>query len=123
ASTRRAIAAVQARGPRCVLATSMRTEDTPHDAIDMVVGEGGTLHQLRTPRLELSINGAGDALAALFLFHYLRGGTAGEALAEAGSAIHGLLVHTARAGARELQMVAAQDEFVAPSRRFLARPC
>lgn len=110
-------------GPRCVLVTSLRTDDTPEDAIDMLVGEGGRFHLLRTPLHPLSINGAGDAIAALFLFHRLRSGSAAVALAEAGSAIHGLLARTAAAGSREILTVAAQDEFVTPSRRFEAETC
>jgi len=110
-------------GPRCVLITSLRTDDTPAEAIDMLVGEGGAFHRLRTPLHPLSINGAGDAIAALFLFHRLRSGSAVVALQEAGSAIHGLLARTAVAGSREILTVAAQEEFVNPSSRFVAAAC
>ena len=68
--------------------------------------------------LPLDINGAGDAIAALFLFHRLRTGQAAPALAAAGSSIYGLLHRTAVAGSREILTVAAQDEFVTPSRLF-----
>jgi pyridoxine kinase len=118
-----AVAALQAMGPRTVLVTSLRTDATPDDAVDMLVGEGGDFHLLRTPLLPLSVNGAGDAIAALFLFHRLRLGTAAEAVQEAGSAIHGLLRRTAEAASREILTVAAQEEFVAPSVRFTAIPC
>jgi len=114
-----AIAALQSRmhgaGPRCVLLTSLRTDATPADALDMLVGEGGQYHLLRSPLLPVDLNGAGDALAALFLFHRARTGSAAAALAQAGSAIHGVLRRTAAAGSRELLTVAAQDEFVRPS--------
>jgi pyridoxine kinase len=110
-------------GPRCVLLTSLETETTPGDHIDMMAFEGGAFHLLRTPRLPVSVNGAGDAIAALFLFHRLRTGSAVAAMEAAGSSIHGLLRRTAEAGAREIQMVAAQEEFVAPTTRFQAVPC
>ena len=110
-------------GLRCVLLTSLLTDDTPPDAIDMLAAEGGAFTLLRTELLPVSLNGAGDAIAALFLFHRLRSGTAVTALEEAGSAIFGLLRRTAEAGSRELLMVAAQDEFVSPTRRFRAEPC
>jgi pyridoxine kinase len=110
-------------GPRCVLLTSLDTDETPADQVDMLVGEGGTFHLLRTPRLPVSVNGAGDAIAALFLFHRLRTGNAAAALEEAGSAVHGLLRRTAEAGSREILTVAAQEEFVAPSRRFASVRC
>jgi pyridoxine kinase len=110
-------------GLRCVLLTSLETETTPGDHIDMMVSEAGHYHLLRTPRLPVAVNGAGDAIAALFLFHRLNTGSAVAALEAAGSSIHGLLRRTAEAGSREILTVAAQDEFVAPTRRFTAVAC
>jgi pyridoxine kinase len=127
AQAKAAIAALQARmhpvGPRTVLLTSLRTDTTPADSLDMVVGEGGAFHLLRSPMLPLDLNGAGDAIAALFLFHRLATGSAVAALEAAGSAIHGVLRRTAEAGSRELLTVAAQDEFVRPSKQLRAIPC
>jgi pyridoxine kinase len=107
-------------GPRSVLVSSLTTGETPQDAIDMLVGEGGAFHLLRTPRLPIAANGAGDALAALYLYHRLLSGDAAAALSAAGSSIHGLLRRTAEAGSKELLTVAAQDEFVRPSVRYRA---
>ena len=115
-------ATMRAGGPRCVPLTSLETATTPGDHIDMMVAEGGAFHILRTPRLPVSVNGAGDAIAALFLFHRLNTGSAVQALEAAGSSIHGLLRRTAEAGSREIQLIAAQDEFVAPTTRFHALP-
>ena len=72
--------------------------------------EAGAFHLLRTPRLPVAVNGAGDAIAALFLFHWLRTGDAVAAMEAAGSSIHGLLRRTAEAGSREILTVAAQEE-------------
>jgi pyridoxine kinase len=110
-------------GPRVVLVTSLRTAETPSGCIDMLAGEGGQFHLLRTPELAIEANGAGDALAALFLFHRLASGSTAMALERAGSAIFGLLRRTAEAGSRELLLVAAQDEFVAPTTQLCAIPC
>ncbi|GJD51548.1 Pyridoxal kinase PdxY [Methylobacterium crusticola] len=118
ADAKRAVAAVQATGPRVVLVTSLHTAETPPDSIDMLAAEGGTVWRLRTPRLSLSVNGAGDATAALFLVHYARSRSAGEALGAAAASVFGLLRRTAEAGSREILTVAAQDEFVSPSRTF-----
>ena len=107
-------------GLRCVLLTSLETDTTPGDRIDMLAAEGGSFWLLRTPRLPVAVNGAGDAIAALFLFHRLRGGTAVAALEAAGSSVHGLLRQTAEAGSREIVMVAAQEEFVSPTEWFTA---
>jgi pyridoxine kinase len=110
-------------GPACVLLTSLETDSTPQDCIDMMTFADGAFHLLRTPRLHLSVNGAGDAIAALFLFHHLRAGNAVTALEAAGASIHGLLRRTAEAGSREILTVAAQQEFVAPTQTFTATTC
>jgi pyridoxine kinase len=115
-----AVKAVQERGPRAVLVTSLHTEDTPADAIDMLACDDTDRFRLRTPRLQMVVNGAGDAIAALFFAHYLRSGKIDEALSRAGSAIFGVLAKTAEAGAPEIQIVAAQQEIVEPSRLFEA---
>jgi len=116
---RRAVARLRSMmassGPQVVLVTSLQTNDTPPDAVDMLAADADGIHLLRTPLLPISVNGAGDAIAALFLFHFLRTGAAQAALEAAGSAIHGLLRRTAEAGSREIVIVAAQDEFVSPS--------
>ena len=122
AEAKRAVEAVQRLGPGVVLVTSLHTDETPSDAIDLIAGEGGALHRVRTPRLDLDVNGAGDAVAALFLVHYLRTRSAAEALAAAASSVYGLLRRTVEAGSREIVLVAAQDEVVCPSRVFRAEP-
>jgi len=110
-------------GPRVVLVTSLQTDDTPPEAVDMLAADADGMHLLRTPLLPIAVNGAGDAIAALFLFHFLRTRSAQAALEAAGSAIHGLLRRTAEAGSREILTVAAQDEFVSPSVWFRAQHC
>ena len=118
AQTRAALAALHARGPSVILVTSLRLEDTPVDALDMLVSENGELWRLRTPRLAISINGAGDLLSALFLFHWLKTRAAPQALASAASSVYGVVAATAASGERELALIAAQEEFVRPSRLF-----
>jgi len=111
------------QGPACVLLTSLETNETPADSVDLLTFEAGAFHRLRTPKLKLSVNGAGDAIAALFLFHRLESGSAVTALENAGSSIFGLLRRTEVAGSREILAVAAQNEFVTPSRIFRAEAC
>src|SRR3954463_16206793 len=113
-----AVAAVQALGPQVVLTTSLVTDDTPDDAIDLLASEGGRHFRVRTPKLGVSVNGAGDAIAALFLAHWLRTRFAADALGAAAASVFGLLQATEDAGSREILLVAAQDEFVAPTRTF-----
>jgi len=120
ADVKQAVAAVQAMGPKAVLVTSVETQETPSDSIDLIAGEGGRFWRVRTPRLSLSVNGAGDAIAALFFVHYARARSAQGALAEASASIYGLLKRTEEAGSREILTIAAQDEFVSPTHRFSA---
>jgi pyridoxine kinase len=113
-----AVAAVQQRGPRVVLTTSLVVDDTPDDAVDLLASQDGRHWRVRTPRLGLSVNGAGDATAALFLAHWLETRSAAEALSRATASVFGLLARTDAAGSREILLVPAQDELVAPSRVF-----
>jgi pyridoxine kinase len=120
AAAKEAVAVLQAMGPRTVLLTSLNVAETPADSVCMLAAEGGAFWRVTTPLLPVSVNGAGDAVAALFLFHRLRSGSAAEALAAAASSVFGLLRRTAEANSREILTVAAQEEFVEPSRRFAA---
>ena len=117
-----AIDAVHALGPRVVLVTSLHTAETPPDAVDLMVSDAKGRFRLRTPKLPLALNGAGDAIAALFFAHLLRTGSAAEALGRATSSVFGILRHTAQAGAHEMLLVEAQDEIVAPGRIFVPEP-
>jgi pyridoxine kinase len=117
---RDAVQAVHDRGPRVIMVTSVNVAETPQDAIDLLASDAKTCFRLRTPKLPLAINGAGDAIAALFFAHYLRSGRAGEALSNAASALFGVLAKTAELGTPELALIAAQDELVNPSRVFAA---
>jgi pyridoxine kinase len=117
-----ALKALHDRGPRAILVTSLHTAETPEDCIDVLASDASGRFRLRTPKLPLVVNGAGDAIAGLFFAHYLRSGRIEQALAQAASAIFGVLAKTAEAGTREMQIVAAQDEFVTPSKMFEAEP-
>ena len=105
-----------------VLVTSLALDDTPQDGVDLLAADPGGVWRLRTPKLPIAANGTGDTIAALFLFHRLQTGSTAGALAAAASATFGLLNRTLQAGSRELLTVAAQDEFVHPSRLFAAEP-
>jgi pyridoxine kinase len=117
-----AVDALHARGPRAVLVTSLRTAETPADCVDLLACDDAGRFRVRTPLLPVSVNGAGDAIAALFFAHYLRTGAVAEALSCAASSVFGVLRRTAEAGARELLLIEAQEEIVAPSRVFRPEP-
>ncbi len=116
----RACNILHAMGPKTIMVTSLYVEDTPKDSIDLLASGPDGCFRVRTPLLGLSINGAGDTIAALFFFHVLTTGSTAEALTQATSSIFGMLKLTQEAGAREISLIAAQQEFVKPSRVFRA---
>jgi pyridoxine kinase len=122
AQARDAVRAVHDLGPRAILVTSLHTEDTPKDSIDLLASDETGMYRLRTPLLPLSINGAGDATAAMFFAHFSRAGNVAEAMACAASSIFGVLSKTVEVGSPEIQLVAAQEEIVKPSKMFEAVP-
>jgi pyridoxine kinase len=118
ASALRAIDALHERGPRIVMVTSLDTDDTPSDAMDVVASDGKQRFRVRTPRVQFTVNGAGDAIAGLFLAHHLQSGSLADALSLATSSVYGVICRTAEAGSRELLLIASQQEFVRPTRVF-----
>jgi pyridoxine kinase len=115
ADTIAAMDALHALGPRIVVVTSLHTRETPPDAIDVLASDRECCFRARTPRLPVTVNGAGDALAALFAGHFLRDGLVREALTRSVASIFGVLRATVEAGSREILLVDAQEEIVAPS--------
>ena len=119
-AARRAIAALRARGPRVVVATSLQLDDTPAGALDILAGDGTGLWRVRTPNLPISVNGSGDLFASLFFHHWLEARDTRDALSRATSSVHAVVKATLNAGSRELSLIAAQDEFTHPSQLFVA---
>jgi pyridoxine kinase len=117
-----AAASLRARGPKAVLVTSLTRANAPADMIEMLVDTADGSWLVATPRLPIdpSPNGAGDAVAALFLAHYLRTFDPAKALERSAAGIYAIFLATRRYRTRELQMVAAQEEFVQPTHLFPA---
>ncbi len=115
-----AVDALHRLGPAVILATSLHTGETPGDAIDLLASDASGRFRVRTPKLPISVNGAGDAIAALFFAHHLRTGSAADALSRAVSSVFGVLRRTAEAGSREILLIDAQEEFVNPTTVFPA---
>ncbi|MFC4350215.1 pyridoxal kinase PdxY [Fodinicurvata halophila] len=110
----------RALGPKVVLVTSLKTSETPEDSIEMLSVSDEGAWRVRTPMLPLDIppNGAGDAVTALFLAHFLKTRSAPDSLAAMATAVFEIISATLEAGTRELQLIAAQDRFVAPRQPF-----
>ena len=119
-AARRAVAALRARGPRVVVATSLQLDDTPAGALDILAGDEAGLWRLRTPKLPISVNGSGDLFAALFFHHWLETHNTPETLSLTTSRVHAVVKTTLDSGSRELSLIAAQEEFTSPSQLFAA---
>ena len=111
-----AVEQVRATGPRTVLVTSVVGADIPPDEIAMVAVDPTGAYLVRTPRLPLEVNGAGDVTAALFLAHLHDG--VDVALGRVASSIHGILAATYEAGSREILLVQAQSTVAEPRCEF-----
>jgi len=126
ADAKTACAALQARmrpaGPRIVLVSSLRAAETPDGALDMLLAAPAGFFVLRTKLLPGKFNGAGDTLAALFLFHLLATQDAESAATRAAASVAALLRRTRRENSVELLTVAAQQAFVAPGICLHATP-
>lgn len=126
----RALAAAEAlaarmrpAGPRIVAVTSLDLDDTPADALDLLVLHGDRRTRLRTRRLDVQVNGAGDLIAALFLHHVCAGADAATALRRAASSVWSVLEATRPdpvTGRGELALIAARDAIVNPTVEILA---
>lgn len=110
------------RGPRIVVVTSVVAPDLDADQIHMLAVGADGAWLVSTPRIDQTFDGSGDVTAAVFLAHYLATRSVSDALGRAASTLYGLLKATFDLGRHELALVAAQDEFVAPSHAFTARP-
>jgi pyridoxine kinase len=102
-----------------VVATSVMLSGAEgHLAVIADCAEGAWV--VRTPLLPVTLNGTGDAFTALFVGHYLLAGDVPTALERAVSAMYAIVEATYKAEARELRIVATQDQIIAPTRPFRA---
>ena len=114
--------ALRARGPGFVICTSCASGKSAKGKVETLAVGGEGAWRVVTPLLPSTLYGTGDAFAAIFLVHYLERAALDEALSRAVSAVYGLMKATfARdPDAEELDLVAAQEEIVAPSEMFKA---
>ena len=120
-STIAAIQQLRDRGPSVVLVTSLSRADSDPNTIEVMAVDAQSACLIATPRLPISVNGAGDATAAIFLAHWLMGNPLAVALEKTVNSIFAVLALTAEKNAREIQLVAAQDEIANPPARFKAQ--
>ena len=125
AETLDAVDAVMALGPRAVLVTSVHRPDAAPGTLEMLAVDATGAWIVATPYLPFKANGSGDVTAALFTAHYsqhfAQAGSAKTALERTTASMFELLQRTHDSGARELQLVQAQDSYVAPTAHFAAQ--
>lgn len=109
---------VRSTGPGVVLVTSVITEETPEDSLDMVAVSDEGAWIVRTPRLPINPPGAGDLTSAVFLANVLDGHDLPTALARTTSSVYAVMEATAEADTREMRIVASQDALAAPAMQF-----
>jgi len=110
--------AARAMGPDTVLVTSVVHDDAPPDTVSMVVVTGAGAWLVSTPMLPVTFTGAGDVTTAVFLASLLRTSDPASAVATTAAVLYAVCSATYRSGEGELQLVAAQDQIVAPAEIF-----
>jgi pyridoxine kinase len=116
ASALAVLRAALALGPRIVVCTSVRRDDRPPGRLETLAATADGVWSATVPELSQQIYGAGDMFSALMLARLLRGDDAAAAMAFASAAVWGVLSASIKAGSMEPVIVAAQEEFVTPSR-------
>lgn len=120
---KRACEAIHGLGPSVVLITSFKPRDEADSSISMFLSSPEGFRILSTPELPVDppLNGAGDLTAALFLGHYLEKRDPVAALEAMADSVYSVFERTYAAKARELCLVASQDEIASPKGRFQAK--
>jgi pyridoxine kinase len=109
---------VRAAGPDVVLVTSVLTQDTPDDRLDLVLVSGDGAWRTRTPRLSVHTSGAGDLTTAVFLANLLDHQDLEQALVRTTSSVFAVMEATESSPETELQIVAAQERLAHPRMEF-----
>jgi pyridoxine kinase len=127
---RKAIDQLHTRGPKIILVTSFREGIHPHspdaplhgDHIEMLVSDGNQVYRTCTPELPLQAGmaGSGDLTTAVFLSRYLETRDIRRTLELTTASVYGIMEATFKAETKELLIIAAQHELVAPSALFEA---
>jgi len=113
---------LRGRGPDVVVVTSLATPDIADSELGTLAVNRQGAWLVTTPRLALHPlpNGMGDVFSATLLGRLLAGQPLPQALELATATLYALVGQTAE-GARDLPLVAEQEQIVAPAKRFVAR--
>jgi pyridoxine kinase len=109
-----------AKGTEVVLTTSLRFTADHEESIYLLAVNRNQAYVIKTPLLPLSVNGAGDLIAALFTAFYIKHHDIKQALEESTARVFAILSDTHKQGSRELQLVHAQEALIKPEIIFAA---
>lgn len=113
-SVLKACKALHEQGPDIILVTSLITDETKDNEIQMLVSSKDGSHDIvTTPKFDLdpAPNGSGDLTAALFAGHLLRNTDAAQSLKTTAESVYKTFAQTARSKGRELALIQSRDYF------------
>ncbi|WP_342373559.1 pyridoxal kinase PdxY [Propioniciclava soli] len=106
--------ALRAAGPDVVLVTSVVVDGADPDTVMMVAVTDAGAWSVTTPLLGRTFTGSGDLTAAMFLAALLETGSPEQAVGRTADIVYSVLERTTDLDQRELALVAAQEDLVAP---------
>jgi pyridoxine kinase len=105
------------KGPKIVVVTSLRLNQS-QDNIHVLAVNSKNAFMVTTPMLPVTLNGTGDITAALFTHFFLKTKNIKLALERSISRVYSIISKTLENGSRELLLVGAQKQLVAPEYSF-----
>ncbi|GMO23375.1 MAG: pyridoxal kinase [Termitinemataceae bacterium] len=115
---------LHSKGPSIILVTSYNYKGSDPNKINMLVSDKKTkcLWLISTERLAISelLCGTGDLTSAVFLANYLKMNDVVRSLERTAASVFAVIQATCNAGKTELLLIDCQEEFVNPSKKFIA---
>ena len=109
---------LRGKGPDVVLVTSVVVEESAPDTVTMVAVSDDGAWSVTTPLLGRTFTGSGDLTSSMFLAALLETGDVAVAVGRTADIVYSVLERTTALDQRELALVAAQDDLVAPRFHF-----
>ena len=110
--------ALRLKGPDVVLVTSVVVEESEPETVTMVAVSDDGAWSVTTPLLGRTFTGSGDLTSSMFLAALLETGDVEAAVGRTADIVYSVLEKTTALDQRELALVAAQDDLVAPRHHF-----
>ncbi len=110
-------------GPKIVLVKHVHC--VSDDKFSMMLAYGDECYLAQRPQLDFAraLVGAGDLISSVFTAGLLKGWLPKTAFKHCNEAVYGVVKYTKKVDEWELQIIAAQDEFINPSESFALIEC